>query len=258
MSTVDIRTFQYPNTTSLDTKILINGQPSLRVTVNGGANEADSPYQQIKVGDHIVMTAYIQGGTVGGRAGVDIYANGRVTGIQATNGDPSNWDNSTFIAAGIKGVVIMDFYVQPTYISQGNPNYADGSPITPTGIIAWVQNWDIRMMNDPNFQGTPNGTFCNYAGTLTVSEPLTPPPTPSFQVAIAISPSNGGTINYSDVLGNGGVAIDGRILTLSANAQFNFYAAANDNYIFQKFNLNRREIGHTTVKSFLHKVVSKF
>ena len=147
----------------LDTNVLYNGNPTIRIDPPGNtgnaARECDGPYISIAPGDQIVFSCWIKttasslGDTnpnSGGRIGIDFYsAAGRITGTDApdgsvwtpTGGWPNgqtyvNWNTNTWTQ------VTISFTVPSTYPADGTTgSYSAGQLVIPTAIIPWMQVW---------------------------------------------------------------------------------------------------------------------
>jgi hypothetical protein len=143
----------------LDTSVLYNGSPSIRVdpvgrTGNTG-REVNGPWLSIKPGDHIVFKCWMKtsastlGDTSqysGARIGIDFYTDKYIVGTSTPDGKTRtpagypageelnyvHWGTSTWTQ------IVMDFVVASKYPAEGS-GYSFGQMVTPTHILPWMQ-----------------------------------------------------------------------------------------------------------------------
>src|SRR5208283_5194349 len=194
----------------LDTNVLYNGNPTIRIDPVGNtgnaARECDGPYISIAPGDQIVFSCWIKttasslGDTnpnSGGRIGIDFYsAAGRITGTDApdgsvwtpTSGWPNgqtyvNWNTNTWTQ------VTISFTVPSTYPADGTTGgYSAGQLVIPTAIIPWMQVWSSTYGASDQGQAW----FANPQLTITTQTATLTPTTDSTQ-ALTTSPTASAT-----------------------------------------------------------------
>jgi hypothetical protein len=83
----------------------------------------------------------------GARIGIDMYANGRITGLITPTGENDYYNptdaNLNYVHWGTSAwtEIVMKFTVASTYASDGGGAYRTGQMVAPTGIIPWMQVW---------------------------------------------------------------------------------------------------------------------
>jgi hypothetical protein len=163
----------------LDTSVLFNGQPSIRIDAHtnadiNNARECDSKYYVITPGSHIFMSVWIKTGAAtngdnqGARIGIDFYAQGHIVDGLPSSGYPTNsfsmtpYDPSVTVWTSTRGVctgtnvefvpwgsdwtqMTYDFIVPDKYYSQDVASNTI-SPVQIDGAIMW---FDARPMSQP-------------------------------------------------------------------------------------------------------------
>lgn len=156
----------------IDNSVTYNGQPTLRLDrppsgSNNPDRECNSYTISVKPGDRIVFSVCMRtsasglGDTnpySGARIGIDFYAAQRITALhsdgqhgfypnensQAIADNYVRWGTSTWT------VRTIDFVIPQSMMADGLFGYPQGTMVTPTSIILWVQVWSSSYgANDP-------------------------------------------------------------------------------------------------------------